>query len=83
MVSEAVVSGGSDEELVEGQPLGTEARQCALRMEVMQMEQILKLAGMEKADLARLMAELIKKDPEVRGAVMQVAYSTPGIMVEY
>lgn len=47
------------------------------------MEQVLKAAGMEKAELAKLMAELIKNDPEVRGAVMQVAYNTPGIMVEY
>ena len=47
------------------------------------MEQILKAAGIGKAELAKLMAELIKNDPEVRGAVMQAAYNTPGIMVEY
>ena len=47
------------------------------------MEQIVKGAAIEKAELAKLMAELIKNDPEVRGAVMQVAYNTPGIMVEY
>ena len=47
------------------------------------MEQILKAAGIEKAELAKMIAELIKHDPEVRGAVMQVACDTPGIMVEY
>jgi len=47
------------------------------------MEQILKSAGITKAELARVLAELIKHDPAVRGAVMQVAYNTPGIMVEY
>ena len=47
------------------------------------MEQILKAAGMERGELAKLMAELIRNDPEVRGAVMQVAYNTPGLMVEY
>ena len=65
------------------QPLGTTTQRFVLRMEVVQMEQILRAAGMEKAELAKLMAELIKNDPEVRGAVMQVAYNTPGVMVEY
>ena len=46
------------------------------------MEQIVKGVGIEKAELAKLMAELIRNDPEVRGAVMQAAYNTPGIMVE-
>ncbi|MDM8005426.1 MAG: hypothetical protein QUV05_04645 [Phycisphaerae bacterium] len=85
VVQKAVVSVGSDEEMAEqkAQPLGTTTRRSVLRMEVVQMEQVLKAAGMEKAELAKLMAELIKNDPEVRGAVMQVAYNTPGIMVEY
>ena len=47
------------------------------------MEQVLKAAGIEKAELAKMIAEVIKHDPMVRGAVMQVAYNTPGIMVEY
>ena len=47
------------------------------------MEQVLKTTGIEKAELAKILAELIKHDPEVRGAVMRVAYDTPGIMVEY
>ncbi len=42
----------------------------------------MKAAGIEKAELAKMMVELIKSDPKVRGAVMQVAYNTPGIMVE-
>ena len=85
MVSERVVPGSSDEEMAEetAQPLGTTTRRSVFRMEVVQMEQILKAAGIEKVELAKLIAELIKNDPEVRGAVMQVAYSTPGIMVEY
>jgi hypothetical protein len=84
-VQEAVVPGGSDEAMAEktAQPLGTTTRRSVFKMEVIQMEQILKAAGIEKAELAKLMAELIKSDPEVRGAVMQVAYNTPGIMVEY
>jgi len=85
VVQKAVVSGGSDEEVAEeaAQPLGTATQRSVLRMGVIQMRQILKAAGMEKAELAKLMAELIKNDPEVRGAVMQVAYNTPGIMVGY
>jgi hypothetical protein len=85
VVQKAVVPGVSDEEVAEeaARPLGTTAQRSVFRMEVVQMEQILKAAGMEKAELAKLMAELIKTDPEVRGAVMQVAYNTPGIMVEY
>jgi hypothetical protein len=47
------------------------------------MEQIVKAVGIDKAELARLVVELIKHDPGVRRAVAQVAYSTPGIMVEY
>ena len=47
------------------------------------MEQILKAAGIKKAELAKMIAELIKHDPDVRGAVMQIAYNTPGIMVVY
>ena len=80
-----MVPGGSDEEVAEeaAQPLGAATQRSVPRMEVTQMEQTLKAAGMEKAELAKLMAELIKNDPEVRGAVMQVAYNTPGIMVEY
>ena len=85
MVQKAVVPGGSDEEVAEqtAQPLGAATQRSVPRMEVTQMEQVLKAAGMEKAELAKLMAELIKNDPEVRSAVMQVAYNTPGIMVEY
>jgi|GEM_PF-6975958 len=30
-----------------------------------------------------MLVELIKHDPQVRGAVMQCAYDTPGIVVEY
>jgi hypothetical protein len=84
-VSQAVVSRGGNEEVVDeaAQPLGTTSRRSVFRMEVIQLEQILKAAGMEKTELAKLMAELIKNDPEVRSAVMQVAYNTPGIMVEY
>ena len=52
-------------------------------MEVKKMEQVLKTTGIEKTELAKMIAELIKHDPVVRGAVMQVAYNTPGIMVEY
>ena len=47
------------------------------------MEQVLKTTGIEKAELAKMVAELIEHDPKVRSAVMQVAYNTPGIMVEY
>ena len=85
MVQKTVVPGGSDEKMAEqtAQSLGTATRRSVFRMEVVQMEQILKAAGMEKAELAKLMVELIKNDPEVRGAVMRVAYNTPGIMVEY
>ncbi len=36
------------------------------------MEQVLKTTGIEKAELAKKIAELIKHDPEVRGAVMQM-----------
>lgn len=50
---------------------------------MMRLEQAVKVAGIEKAELAKMVADLIRHDPEVRGAVMQVAYDTPGIMVEY
>ena len=85
MVQKTVVQGGSDEEVAEktAQPVGTTTQRSVFRMEVIQMEQIVKGAAIEKAELAKLMAELIKNDPEVRGAVMQVAYNTPGIMLEY
>ena len=85
VVQKTVVSGGSDEEMAEetAQPLGTTTQRSVFRMEVVQMEQVLKGAAVEKTELAKLMTDLIKNDPEVRGAVMQVAYNTPGIMVEY
>ena len=50
---------------------------------VIQMEQISKAAGIDKVELAKVIAELIRHDPEVRGAVMRVAFDTPGIVVEY
>jgi len=49
--------------------------------EVTQMGQI--AVEMDKTELARVIAELIKNDPEVRGAVMRVAFDTPGNVVEY
>ncbi len=55
-------------------PIGTE---------VMKMEQVLSIGEIEKQELAKVIVELIKHDPQVRGAVMRVAYDTPGITVEY
>ena len=56
---------------------------CLEETQVIQMEQTSKGAEIDKVELAKVMAELIKQDPKVRGAVMQAAYDTPGIMVEY
>ena len=56
---------------------------CLEEREVIRMEQASKRIEIDKVALAKVLVELIKHDPEVRGAVMQVAYNTPGIMVEY
>jgi hypothetical protein len=47
------------------------------------MEQVLKTREIDKQELAKMLVELIKHDPQVRSAVMQCAYDTPGVVVEY
>ena len=63
--------------------LGTTPHRAVPNMEVTEMEQVLKGAAIDKAELAKLIVELINNDPEVRGAIMDVAYSMPGLIVEY